>query len=91
MSAELPPAERAGNRVVKLFGAMLMAIGGLIATLCGLCSLGFVGFGLYGAVRNAAAPGSALIVVPLALVVGGIPFAIGAGVFAAGRKLYRNN
>jgi hypothetical protein len=90
MSTDQPSSKSGGNPVVKLFGAMLMAIGGLIATLCGLCSLGFMGFGVFGAFSQGGGV-SALSMIPIALLAGAIPVGIGVALFVVGRGLYRNN
>jgi len=62
------------------FGGILLAIGILIAGASGLCTVVFfvttAGHGAAGAF-------------PLMLIVGGIPFAIGLGLFFAGRALIR--
>ncbi len=76
--------EETENRVVaKMFGAMLMAIGGLIAGLCGLCSAFFL-FSI-----AASDPGGVGGAGYLAMIVGGIPIAVGGLIFMAGRKLWR--
>jgi hypothetical protein len=90
MSTDQPSSKPGGNPVAKLFGAMLMAIGGLIATLCGLCSLGFIGLGVVNAVSQPSGGGSATLIV-MALFLGAIPVGIGVVLFIAGRDLYRNN
>ena len=77
--------------VVKLFGAMLMAVGGLIAILSGLCSLGFLGVLITNAFHSPAGAGSALAMSPLVLLFGGVPFAVGAAVFIVGRKLFKGD
>jgi hypothetical protein len=86
-----PSASPAGQ-VVKLFGALLMAVGGLITVLCGLCSLVFLATAVQGIVQHPGAPldvqgvGGFLLLV---LIFGGIPILIGVGVFIAGRRFYR--
>jgi hypothetical protein len=64
----------------RLFGGILLAVGVLIAGASGLCSLSvlfssgeFSGFGMW----------------PIVAVVGGVPFAIGAGIAFGGRALLR--
>lgn len=69
-----------------LFGGLLLAIGGLIALLSGLCSAYFV-LMMLGGGGNAEAVGGMLFLV---LFVGGIPFAIGLGLFFWGRSLIRS-
>jgi hypothetical protein len=86
MSVEQPkPA--AGDRVVaKLFGVLLMVVGGLIVVLSGLCSLGVL-------VMMGTSPGSnggALISgIAMVAVFGVVPLAVGAGVFLVGLFLWR--
>lgn len=64
------------------FGGVLLAIGILIAGASGLCTVVFfvttVGRGSADAV-------------PLMLVIGGIPFAVGMGLVFAGRALIRED
>lgn len=69
--------------VTRLFGAMLMAAGGLIAGLCGLCSAVFLVSLL---VKDAGAFGPMLLVT---LIFGGVPIALGFGLFVWGRSLWR--
>jgi len=66
----------------KFFGALLMAVGGLIATACGLCSLVLVVSILAGGHFEL----SSFILVAL---VGGIPTLIGAFIFWVGLRLVR--
>jgi hypothetical protein len=76
----------------KLIGGILLAVGGLIAGLSGLCTIVVVGGSLaspgewtpgdFGGIA-----GSLMIV----LIFGGIPFAIGAGLFLLGRSLLRKD
>jgi hypothetical protein len=72
-----------GRAIAKLFGALLMAAGGLIAGLCGLCSAVFL-FSI-----AASDPGGVSGMAMVALIVGGIPIAVGVGLFMAGRKVWR--
>lgn len=66
---------------MKLLGGILMAMGILIAGASGLCSLMFLFSGGTGG-WNASGLG-------LILVVGGIPFLTGLGLFYGGRALLR--
>lgn len=74
----------------QYFGCLLMVVGGLIAVTAGACSAVsvFSGFlsGAGGANSVVHSAGEALI---LALIFGGIPFAVGAGLFFLGRRMYR--
>jgi hypothetical protein len=67
--------------VRRFFGGALMAVGFLIMALCGLCSA--CGFVL--ALTDDAMKGGDTIA--LVLVFGGVPFAIGLGIFFAGKAL----
>jgi hypothetical protein len=67
-----------------LFGGILLAIGILVAGASGLCSLAF----LVSMVTSSG--GGEFASLPLVLVVGGIPFAIGLALFFAGRALIRS-
>jgi hypothetical protein len=68
-----------------LFGGILLAIGGLIALLSGACSMWFL-VSIIGSATGADAGG----IIMLVLFVGGIPFAIGLGLFFWGRSLVRS-
>jgi hypothetical protein len=63
----------------RFFGWILLLVGGLIATLCGLCTAVFFVTGLFGDRSY----------VVLSLVIGGLPTALGFGLFVAGRSLLR--
>ena len=65
---------------MKVFGGILLAAGILIAGASGLCSV-------WGIISTIKEPG----MIPLVLVVGGIPFAIGVGLIFAGRALLRSS
>ena len=87
MSQNTPPTE-ADRAVARLFGALLMAVGGLIVVLCGLCSLGFlvITIGAGGASAQASQlPGFIMMVA----VIGGVPIGVGVVVFIVGRSLWR--
>ncbi len=62
-------------------GGAMMAIGGLVAVLCGLCTATFM--------VAAMVPGGDKGFFVMALVIGGIPTAIGVGLFVAGRAILR--
>lgn len=66
----------------SLFGGLLLGVGILIMTCSGLCSLVVVFMGFGEAMRE-----PSIIILPL--LVGGIPFAIGFGLFWWGRWLLR--
>ena len=65
---------------MKVFGGILLAVGILIAGASGLCSL-------WGIISTLNEPG----MIPLVLVVGGIPCALGVGIAIAGRALLRSS
>jgi hypothetical protein len=66
----------------SLFGGLLLGIGILIMTSSGLCSLVVVFMGFSEAVRDPS-------IIMLPLLVGGVPFAIGFGLFWWGRWLLK--
>lgn len=68
----------------QLFGGLLLGVGILIMTTSGLCSLVVVvtGFGM-------ALQDPAIIILPL--LIGGIPFALGFGLFYWGKRLLRRS
>lgn len=68
--------------VAKLFGAMLMAVGVLVAGLAGLCSAAMI-------VMMIVQPSGAASALPLVLGFGGGPIAVGVGIFIGGRALWR--
>ncbi|KQV57419.1 MULTISPECIES: hypothetical protein [unclassified Caulobacter] len=78
--------EEGGARLVtKMFGALLMVVGGLMIGLCGLCSAVFL-ISMAGS-----DPGGVGGMGIVALIFGGIPIAAGVGLFIAGRKLWRGS
>jgi hypothetical protein len=64
-----------------------MGIGGLMAGLCGGCGALFVIGGLVSLVTSN--PQDAPMLAGMGLVVGGVPAAIGVGLFLAGRAMRR--
>ena len=81
--------------VASFFGAALMAVGGLIAVLSGLCSLGFLAVLANAAFSNSAQPVTAqsipgLMVGLLTLVsIDAIPVGFGVMMFVWGRAIRR--
>lgn len=75
-----------GKPVQAFFGFLLLAVGLLMAGLCGLCTGAFIVGGLSSLGRNVGDAGG---IVLMALVVGGIPTVMGVGLFIAGRELLR--
>lgn len=80
----------------RLFGALLMAIGGLIALLCGLCSLTTLlgmTWGLLSSLASGFRAGLMLGVLWSLLlvgVVGGIPTLVGVVLFRSGQRMRRD-
>jgi hypothetical protein len=70
--------------MIRLFGGLLLGAGILIMTCSGLCSLVVVVMGIGQAIRKPS-------IIMLPLIVGGVPFAIGFGVFRWGQSLLRQN
>ena len=72
----------------NVFGGILMGCGVLIAGLSGLCVL----FGLGTAFFDSSTANSSemLTIVPAVLIAGGIPVAIGVGLFFGGRALMKS-
>lgn len=79
----------------RLFGALLMALGGLIALLCGLCSLSsFVGmtWGMISSLTagyGAGALSGLLFSLVIVGVVGGLPTFVGVLMFRRGLRMRR--
>jgi len=69
----------------QFFGGLLLAIGILIMTGSGLCTIVVIGMGL-----TSTSAGEALTMLALPLIVGGVPFLIGLGMFFGGRSLLRD-
>jgi hypothetical protein len=69
--------------VRRFFGAILIAVGVLIAVLAGGCTLLVLGFSFMQ-------KGDAMTVIPMALLFGLPNFAIGLGLYFGGRALYRD-
>jgi hypothetical protein len=79
------PSRSGEGPVVRLLGAMLMAVGCLITVLSGLCSLAFIGT----TVLNTPASALSLIALATAMIMGGLPMCMGIGLFVVGRDLFR--
>jgi hypothetical protein len=82
------PSRRGLDPVQTFVGGALMALGGLIAALCGLCTLGVIGFGVVDTITGGPTDdlmGGAVIVA----IIGGLPTAAGVLLFMWGRRLYR--
>lgn len=75
--------------VVRFFAGALMAVGGLIAALCGTCTAGFVLFSVYEAVRYPIGAGALASNFAIFAIVGGLPTLIGVLLFRAGWRRFR--
>ena len=69
----------------KFIGGLLMAVGGLIAALCGVCTLYFTVASLATSSGEFAGPSMLILVLPI----GGIPMVLGGLIAFAGWRLYR--
>ena len=69
----------------KLFGSLLLGCGIIVGGLSGLCTLIVAGSALAGSSSGQ----EAMSVIPAALLFGGIPIAIGLGMYFGGRALLR--
>jgi hypothetical protein len=68
--------------MTRFFGGLLLAVGILMMTCSGLCSLAIIASGFSMAMRE-----PSVLIIPL--IVGGIPFTIGFGAFRWGKYLLR--
>lgn len=75
-----------GHGVRRFFGGLLMAVGFLMAALCGLCTVVFVISGLTEGRGELFSGGDIAI---MALFIGGLPTLIGVGLVAGGRALWK--
>jgi hypothetical protein len=85
-------AEPSGrDPVVTFFGVALMAVGGLIALLCGLCAVWVVVGGLVDILGTPRQIPRVLLLsgLPAAAILGGLPTVVGILIFRWGRGLYR--
>ena len=77
----------------RFMGAILLAVGGLIATLSGLCSVVYLASSIsdllsgHGPVEFG--PRSVPEAINTVAIVGGVPLLVGAGSFWVGWRLYR--
>lgn len=84
MSVTPPPGGPDDHAVARVFGALLMAVGVLIMALCGLCTLAAFGFSMADGPNLTEA---ITLILPMAAIFGGVPAAVGFGLFALGRNL----
>lgn len=73
--------------VTRFFGAALIAVGFLMMLLCGGCGAIFLVFFVIDGVAH---PNDLMMSIMTPLLLGGIPAAIGFGLFVAGRNLRRD-
>lgn len=69
----------------KLFGSLLLGCGIIVAGLSGLCTLLFAGTSMLGSTSLT----EFTSILTSALLAGGIPIGIGAGMFFGGRAMLR--
>jgi len=84
MSVPPDASQAADDPTNRLFGLVLMTIGGLMATLCGLCSGGV--FVLMVLPSNGSDAGLILVMM---LLVGIAPMLLGIFIYQAGSRRYR--
>ena len=80
------------NPAGRFFGGLLMVVGGLMATLAGLCTIMFAGsVGLEMGRGNQTIFGETASFLLLSAVVGGVPIILGVALFFLGRFLWRKS
>ena len=80
------------NTTGRFFGGLLMVVGGLMATLAGLCTVMFVGSVVLEMGRgNQTIFGESASFLMLSAVVGGVPIILGVALFFLGRFLWRKS
>lgn len=79
---------RRRNAVSDFLGGAMIAVGWLMVGLCGLCSAAFMVAMIVEAFRSHSG-GDVIGFTTMALVIGGVPIAIGAGLIWLGRRLRR--
>ena len=76
------------SRTQRLFGALLITVGALMAALCGTCTVFFVGTGLVAWISQPQNYSASMIVIE-ALVIGGAPTVIGIALVIGGTRMRR--
>jgi hypothetical protein len=71
----------------RLLGGLLMAGGGMIALLCGLCTLVISASMVTGPISNHQPVYLTTLLVPL--IIGGVPTAVGVVIFLIGLSIFR--
>ncbi len=88
MTGTPPPADNLAEakrqRESRLLGMIIMTMSGLVAGLCGLCTLAFT------SQSTGSGQGLGDFIALIALVIGGVPTAVGVAGFVAGLTLYRS-
>lgn len=85
------------NAGARFFGYVLMAVGALIVTLCGGCTVYFFGTSIWTSLSGARDHGghsgdesvSGIVVAFISIFVGGLPTAAGVALFFAGAGMKR--
>lgn len=72
-------------------GGLLIAVGGLIATLSGLCSLAVIGASYSAVLKGPGVLGNLIGGLLLVGVVGGVPFVLGVGLVIGGLAIIRSS
>jgi hypothetical protein len=76
--------------MVRFAGAAMMAVGGLIVTLCGSCTAYFSLSALWSVVGGTPESSYVWIILIPALIFGGVPTFFGAWLFRSGQRQYRD-
>lgn len=76
--------------LLAFIGGAIMGIGALVASLCGACTLLFGSGVLFDAMAGRGGGDGFQIDLPTVAIIGGVPTAIGLGLFFGGRSLYRS-
>jgi hypothetical protein len=71
----------------SFFGAALIAVGGLVALLCGLCTLTYFVMGASSLGKGGEEGAYGPIMMIASVLMGGAPTAIGVGLVLAGRAM----
>jgi hypothetical protein len=74
----------------QFFGGLLILVGILIALLCGLCTVAVIGASVATPVSHGGQNWGGGVMIPVALVFGGVPTGFGALMVWAGVALFRS-
>lgn len=88
----LPPNDVGPTRraLRRFLAGVLMTVGGIVALLSGLCSVVFAGGMVFEGGAGRGSLGETLSLGLMVLIVGGVPFAVGFGLFVMGRNGWRS-